>query len=141
MQSGKQPVQTNNTSGSNQSTTASPQTPQEKSFQISASSIPLPKGGGAIYGIGEKFAANPVTGIGSMTVPIATSPDRSEFGPQLSLSYDSGAGDGSFGFGWNLALPSLDRGSLRSNRAQDQYHRLHRHLLALHLQGQHQQLG
>lgn len=35
--------------------------------------INLPKGGGAIRGMGEKFAANPVTGTGSMTVPIATS--------------------------------------------------------------------
>ncbi len=38
-----------------------------------APSISLPKGGGAIRGIGEKFAANPVTGTGSMGVPIATS--------------------------------------------------------------------
>jgi hypothetical protein len=36
-----------------------------------APAISLPKGGGAIRGIGEKFAANPVTGAGSMTVPIA----------------------------------------------------------------------
>ena len=47
----------------------------------------------------------PVTGTGSMTVPIATSPGRSGFGPQLSLSYDSGAGNGPFGFGWSLSLP------------------------------------
>src|SRR6059058_4668111 len=72
-------------------------------------SISLPKGGGAIRGIGEKFAANPVTGTGSMTVPIATSPGRSGFGPQLSLSYDSGAGNGAFGFGWHLALPTITR--------------------------------
>lgn len=72
-------------------------------------SISLPKGGGAIRGIGEKFAANPVTGTGSMSVPIATSPGRSSFGPQLSLSYDSGAGNGIFGFGWNLSLPSITR--------------------------------
>src|SRR5947209_10543666 len=72
-------------------------------------SISLPKGGGAIRGIGEKFTANPVTGTGSMTVPIATSPGRSDFGPQLSLSYDSGAGNGPFGFGWSLALPSITR--------------------------------
>jgi hypothetical protein len=39
-------------------------------------SINLPKGGGAIRVIGEKFAANPVTGTGSMSVPIATSPGR-----------------------------------------------------------------
>src|SRR5262245_40620660 len=81
----------------------------EKSFQISAPSISLPKGGGAIRGMGEKFAANPVTGTGSMTVPIATSPGRSGFGPQLALSYDSGAGNGPFGFGWSLSLPSITR--------------------------------
>ena len=71
--------------------------------------IQLPKGGGAIHGMGEKFAANPVTGTGSMSVPIATSPGRSGFGPQLSLSYDSGSGNGPFGFGWSHALPSITR--------------------------------
>lgn len=76
---------------------------------FTAPSIALPKGGGAIRGIGEKFAANPVTGTGSMSVPIATSPGRSGFGPQLSLSYDSGAGNGPFGFGWGLSLPSITR--------------------------------
>ncbi|MBO7743715.1 hypothetical protein I8J29_05870 [Paenibacillus sp. MWE-103] len=33
-------------------------------------SITLPKGGGAIRAMGEKFAANPVTGTGSMSVPL-----------------------------------------------------------------------
>lgn len=59
--------------------------------------------------MGEKFASNPVTGSGSMSVPIPASPGRSGFGPQLSLSYDSGAGNGTFGFGWNLSLPSITR--------------------------------
>jgi hypothetical protein len=77
--------------------------------RIEPPSISLPKGGGAIRGIGEKFAANPVTGTGSRSVPIATSPVRSAFGPQLSLSYDSGAGNGPFGFGWSLSLPSNTR--------------------------------
>lgn len=80
----------------------------EKS-SVAAPTISLPKGGGAIRGIGEKFAANPVTGTGSMTVPIATSPGRSGFGPQLALSYDSGAGNGPFGFGWSLSLPAITR--------------------------------
>lgn len=84
----------------------------EKAEQPQPSATPaitLPKGGGAIRGIGEKFAANPVTGTGSLSVPIATSPGRSGFGPQLSLSYDSGAGNGPFGFGWNLSLPTITR--------------------------------
>jgi RHS repeat-associated protein len=71
--------------------------------------IALPKGGGAIRGMGEKFAANPMTGTGTMSVPLAVSPGRSGFGPQLALSYDSGAGNGPFGFGWSLALPAITR--------------------------------
>lgn len=82
---------------------------EQDSFAVTAPPISLPKGGGAIRGMGEKFAANPVTGTGSMTIPIATSPGRSGFGPQLSLSYDSGSGNGPFGFGWSLALPSIKR--------------------------------
>ncbi|GHO71422.1 hypothetical protein KSC_103140 [Ktedonobacter sp. SOSP1-52] len=71
--------------------------------------LSLPRGGGAIRGIGEKFGANPVTGTGSLTVPLATSPGRSGFGPQLILSYDSGAGNSPFGLGWNLSLPAITR--------------------------------
>lgn len=80
-----------------------------QSYFTSPPTVSLPKGGGAIKGMGEKFAANPVTGTGSMSVPIATSPGRSGFGPQLSVSYDSGAGNGIFGLGWNLSLPSIMR--------------------------------
>src|SRR6266852_8820089 len=80
-----------------------------RSTVLSAPGLSLPKGGGAIRGIGEKFAANPVTGTGSMTVPLAISPGRSGFGPQLALSYDSGAGNGPFGIGWSLTLPAITR--------------------------------
>ncbi|MFI5915060.1 SpvB/TcaC N-terminal domain-containing protein [Dactylosporangium sp. NPDC051541] len=69
----------------------------------------LPRGGGAIRGIGEKFAANPVTGSGAMSVPLVMSPGRSGFEPLLSLTYDSGAGNGPFGFGWTLELASITR--------------------------------
>src|SRR5260370_3703400 len=88
---------------------ASPTESTEQSFSVSAPQITLPKGGGAIRGMGEKFSANPVTGTGSMTVPIFTSPGRSGFGPQLALSYDSGAGNGPFGLGWHLSIPSITR--------------------------------
>ena len=72
-------------------------------------SVSLPKGGGAIRGIGEKFGVNPVTGTGTLSIPVVTSSGRSGVGPQLSLSYDSGAGNGPFGFGWSLSLPSVTR--------------------------------
>ncbi|HKX27954.1 MAG TPA: SpvB/TcaC N-terminal domain-containing protein [Blastocatellia bacterium] len=84
-------------------------TQSAKTSQFSAPSISLPKGGGAIRGIGEKFAANPVTGTGSMTVPISTTSGRSGFTPQLALSYDSGSGNGQFGLGWSLSLPEITR--------------------------------
>lgn len=84
----------------------------------SAPSISLPKGGGAIRSLGEKFAANPVTGTGSMTVPIATSPGRSGFGPELALAYDSGSGNGPWGFGWSLGTPAISR---KTNKGLPQY--------------------
>lgn len=69
----------------------------------------MPTGGGAIRGVGEKFAANPVTGSATFSIPIPASAGRAGFGPQLTLSYDSGSGNGPFGFGWSLALPSITR--------------------------------
>ena len=62
--------------------------------------ISLPKGGGAIRGLGEMLPMNPATGSASRQIPIYTSLGRSGFGPQLSLSYAPGqamvplAGDG-----------------------------------------------
>ena len=100
--------------------TESPAQPQPQDPQQSpVPAITLPRGGGAIRGIGEKFAANPVTGTGSMTVPIATSPGRGGFGPQLALSYDSGSGNGPFGFGWSLGLPTITR---KTDKGLPQYH-------------------
>src|SRR3954452_17530016 len=89
----------------------------------SGPAVSLPKGGGAIRGIGEKFAANPATGTASMSVPLATSPGRSGFGPELALSYDSGSGNGAFGFGWTLSTPAVtrktDKGLPRYRDAED----------------------
>jgi virulence plasmid B protein len=68
---------------------------------VTASALSLPKGGCAIRGIGEKFAAYTLTSAVSMTVSIATSPGRSGLGPQLNPKYDSGSGNGPFGFGWS----------------------------------------
>jgi hypothetical protein len=59
--------------------------PAADRHQISPPAIILPKGGGAIRGIDEKFQVNPATGTGSLSVLIATSLGRSGFGPQLSL--------------------------------------------------------
>ena len=99
----------NSDSNSGSNTDSFPGAKRSSSFGVAAPSVSLPKGGGAIRGMGEKFAANPVTGTSGLTLPILTSPGRSEFGPQLAVSYDSGAGNGPFGFGWTLSLPSITR--------------------------------
>ena len=86
---------------------------QEKSgsdkFTVAPPTLSLPKGGGAVRGIDEKFSVNAVNGMASFSIPIAATAGRAGFGPQLSLSYNSGAGNGPFGFGWNLSLPSITR--------------------------------
>jgi len=74
-----------------------------------SSVINLPKGGGAIKGIGESFQPNPFTGTANISFPIATSPGRSGFGPELSLQYSSGNGNGPFGMGWALSVPQISR--------------------------------
>src|SRR5262245_40092072 len=81
----------------------------QESSAVVPPAVTLPKGGGALRGIGEKFGANPVTGTGSLTIPLSASPGRAGFAPDLSLTYDSGSGNGPFGFGWTLPLPSITR--------------------------------
>ena len=71
--------------------------------------ISLPKGGGAIKGIGETFQPNLFSGTGNHSIPIALSPGRSGFGPTLSLQYSSGNGNGPFGLGWQLSIPRITR--------------------------------
>lgn len=66
-------------------------------------SVALPSGGGAIAGMGEKFNMNALTGSGSFSIPIPTSPSRNHaFCPSLSLRYSTGDGNGAFGLGWVL---------------------------------------
>lgn len=79
-----------------------------KSNTIEVPSISLPKGGGAIKGIDEKFSVNAVNGTASFSLPLPVSPARG-VSPSLSLSYNSGAGNSIFGLGWSLSLSSLKR--------------------------------
>jgi RHS repeat-associated protein len=79
-----------------------------KSNAIEVPSISLPKGGGAIKGIDEKFSVNAINGTSAFTIPLPFSAARGA-SPSLSLSYNSGSGNGIFGLGWNLNLASIKR--------------------------------
>lgn len=80
----------------------------DSSTKITATQLSLPKGGGAIQGIGETFQANEFTGTAALSIPIPTSPCRG-FAPQLSVEYSSGSGNGTFGLGFALAIPNISR--------------------------------
>lgn len=80
-----------------------------KSNAIEVPSISLPKGGGALKGIDEKFSVNAVNGSASFSIPLPITPGRHGFQPSLALSYNSGAGNSAFGLGWNIEFPSIQR--------------------------------
>ena len=68
----------------------------------------LPKGGGAVTGIGETFQPSAFSGTAHLAIPLHTSPCRG-FEPQLSLEYGSASGNGVFGMGFHLAIPNISR--------------------------------
>jgi hypothetical protein len=87
-------------------------------LSVSLPAISAPKGGGALRSIGETFRANPVTGTGTLAVPLPLSPSRAGSGPKLMLSYDSGLGQEPWGIGWSVDLPSITR---RTDKGLPQY--------------------
>ncbi|HET6255334.1 MAG TPA: SpvB/TcaC N-terminal domain-containing protein [Puia sp.] len=72
-------------------------------------SINIPKGGGALKSIDEKFQVNAANGTSSLHIAIPLSKSRSDFAPSLSLNYSSGSGNSPFGLGWNISLPTIRR--------------------------------
>jgi RHS repeat-associated protein len=89
-----------------------------KSNAIEIPSLSLPKGGGAIKGIDEKFSVNAVNGTASFSIPLPFSAARGA-SPGLNLSYNSGSGNGIFGLGWSLGLASIKR---KTDNELPQYH-------------------
>lgn len=65
------------------------------------------KGGGAFKPISENFSVSPANGTMAFSLPIHVSQSRGDYGPKLALAYDSGAGNGSFGFGWSVPLLTI----------------------------------
>lgn len=79
---------------------------EQNALPVSAPS--LPKGGGAIQSIGKGVGAVGVHGTATYEIALPISPGRG-FAPPLSLNYASSAGNGVFGIGWALSLPSVAR--------------------------------
>ncbi|HZR42271.1 MAG TPA: SpvB/TcaC N-terminal domain-containing protein, partial [Ktedonobacteraceae bacterium] len=97
-----------------------------KSAPITLTQLSLPKGGGAIQGIGETFQADEFTGTASLSIPLPTSPSRG-FEPQLGIDYSSGSGNGIFGLGFGLSIPTIAR---KTSKGLPQYNDLDTFLLS-----------
>ena len=81
----------------------------DKQFTIQVPSISLPKGGGALKNIDEKFQVNAINGTAAFSLPLPFSKTRSDFIPSIDLSYNSGSGNNVLGLGWNLGFSSIQR--------------------------------
>lgn len=71
--------------------------------------ISLPRGGGALSGVGESFAPDLFTGTGNFSIPISVPAGRNGLQPELTLGYSTGAGNGPYGLGWGLGMPGISR--------------------------------
>lgn len=80
------------------------------SFQsVCAPALALPKGGGALRAIDEKFTVNALNGTCDLSVSLPFSKTRSGVDGAVALLYSSGSGNSAFGLGWSLRLPSISR--------------------------------
>lgn len=77
----------------------------------------LPKGGGAIIGMGESVGPVGTMGTSSLRIPVPVTSGRAHT-PPLFLTYSSGQGNGCFGIGWAISLPSI---RLRSSKGVPRY--------------------
>ncbi|MFL5748828.1 MAG: SpvB/TcaC N-terminal domain-containing protein [Niastella sp.] len=93
---------------SNQSTGNKGSSRENSEPSIQAPQINLPKGGGAIRSIDEKFSVNAVNGTAAISIPLPVT-DARGFSPSLALSYNSGSGNGIWGMGWSLGNGSVKR--------------------------------
>src|SRR5579859_1713535 len=82
---------------------------KEPKLQVDAPALSLPKGGGAIRSIDEKFTVNPSNGTAALSLPLPFSPARNGFLPPVRLSYNSGSGNSVAGLGGWLDMTSIRR--------------------------------
>ncbi len=76
---------------------------------VSEQVLSLPSGGGALEGTGGKFATRRQTGAGGFSLPVEVPDGRDGFQPDLQLTYSTGNGEGAFGLGWALGVPTIGR--------------------------------
>lgn len=96
---------------------STPPTSKPKGLDIEIPKITLPKGGGALKPIDEKFSVNASNGTASYSLPIPMPSGRGGT-PPLSASYSSGGGNSVLGLGWSLDFPMI---KLKTDRKLPEY--------------------
>ncbi len=76
---------------------------------VAPSAISLPKGPGAIEGLGESFQPRLNTGTAAYGINLSVPAGTAGRQPSLKLSYEGGGGNGVLGYGWSLPLPMIQR--------------------------------
>lgn len=71
--------------------------------------LSLPKGGGAVSGLGETFQADLHTGTGSYSIPLDIPNGPGDIAPKLTLQYQTTGGQGPFGYGFGLSRLAVKR--------------------------------
>ncbi|KHE91886.1 MAG: Mono(ADP-ribosyl)transferase SpvB [Candidatus Scalindua brodae] len=106
------PPEENNTNSSNSNSSTINTLTKENATESNSIQIPeisLPKGGGALKGIDEKFEVNSANGTAGFSIPLPITPGRNGFSPSLTLSYNSGGGNSLYGLGWDVGIPAIQR--------------------------------
>jgi len=86
------------------------QGPSQQDARPLVSTPSLPKGGGAIQSIGKGWGPVGNSGTASLSLDLPITQGRG-YAPDLSLNYQSAAGNGLFGLGWNLNMGCVARRS------------------------------
>lgn len=82
---------------------------QSRNGGVGIQAVSLPSGPGSIAGLGDAFQTLPGTGTGSFSIPLALTAGTGGLSPQLSLTYEGGAGNGVLGIGWSMGPGFIQR--------------------------------
>ena len=75
--------------------------------------LALPKPGGATFGLGQAFSADPLSGAATFSIPLPDHSVRQAAGHGVGLGYTSVGGPSPFGHGWALSLDRVTRNTRR----------------------------
>jgi YD repeat-containing protein len=76
---------------------------------VGPGAVSVPSGPGSIEGLGDSYEVQLNTGTAKYGVSVALPPGRAGLAPSVKAGYDTGAGNGLLGIGWNIGFMSIRR--------------------------------